>query len=83
MVVDLEITLTELSRCTGLSVNHLVQLIKRGILPEGRKGVGADYKTRYVSAAACIEIITKHRSGTPWQARKPEKNKRLNWNSIR
>lgn len=78
----IEITLTQLSACTGLSVNHLVQLVRRGILPEGRKGLGDDYKSYYVPGVECIRIIAAHEPGQPWKSRAKETAPRIKWNSL-
>ncbi len=80
--MSVEITITELSSCTGLKPNHILQLCKRGILPEGRKGTGDDYKSRYLPAATCLKIIQSHIPGTPWRARAKETNPRLNWKTL-
>jgi len=73
-----EITLTDLALLTGLSVSHLQQLIRRGILPEGRKGTGADYRYRYMPKAECLRIIREHSAKN-----KHWKTARLNWDRVR
>lgn len=59
----MEITLTELSKDYGLTVSHLCQLIKRGILPEGRK----DGRCTYLPESAAREVLGNHEPGAFWK----------------
>lgn len=70
-----EITLTDLSAETGLSVSHLGHLIARGILPEGRK----DGKQRYLPLTETKLILDSHEKNKTW---KPVKKPKLNWQDL-
>lgn len=61
----MEITVTQLSEQTGINVNHLSQLIFRGILPKGRR----EGNTRILPAEECLSVIRNHEPGAPWRKR--------------
>lgn len=58
----MEITLKELAEEFDLSLSHLAQLIRRGILPPGRK----EGKYRIMPADECRLIMRRHTVGEFW-----------------
>lgn len=57
-----EISLTDLADETGYSANHLNQLIKRGILPQGRK----DGRKRMIPRLKAYFILQNHMPHKVW-----------------
>lgn len=80
----MEVTLSELAEEFGISMSHLVHLIKRGILPIGRR----EGKFRYMPAVECKIILGAHKNGGHWvQGRsRPGKQKaatkKLTWKDL-
>lgn len=58
-----EITISELSAETGFSVSHLTHLVRRGILPEGRK----EGKSRYLPFVESKLILLAHKPDEHWK----------------
>jgi len=70
-----EITLTELSQQTGLTVSHLNKLISRGQLPEGEKRG----RTRYLPREEAIGILTRR---APYKPKPLLPAKTLTWEDL-
>lgn len=57
-----EISISELADETGFTVTHLGQLVRRGVLPAGRK----DGKFRLLPYARCLMILNTHSKNKHW-----------------
>lgn len=66
-----EITASELALYTGKSKSHISQLVKRGILPAGRK----EGRFTYFPRVESILILRAHVENKLWKPRKPRAKK--------
>lgn len=57
-----DIAMKELAQASGLSLSHLNKLIKRGILPEGRK----EGRTRYLPRVEALLTLASHKENEHW-----------------
>lgn len=64
-----EITIKELVGITGKTKSHISQLIKRGVLPPGRK----DGRYVYLPRVEAILILRSHVENKLWKPRKSKK----------
>lgn len=62
----MELTITEISQQTGLTIPHLLVLIKRGRLPAGRKSG----KKRFLPAEV-VDTIRAHEKARHWSGSRP------------
>lgn len=67
----MELTITELSKMTGFTVNHLTQLVRRGVLPPGRK----EGQARLLPYNETMQVLVGHEPKKDWGKRKAKKRK--------
>ena len=71
--MNTQIALTDLAEQSGYKLNHLVQLVRRGILKGKKEG-----KTVYVSEQEAKAILAKHELGKRW----PKQITRQWWDGL-
>lgn len=76
------ISVNQLAQETGMSVSHLTQLRRRGILPEGEK----QGKTRMLPYAESKLILMCHMPGKHWPKQNTKKQqdtpKSIDWGKL-
>jgi hypothetical protein len=78
----MEVTVKELAAETGYKESNIIQLIKRGYLPQGRKE-GNTWLLPYVESKL---ILMAHKPGQHWVKKRPRPGKRkekpLEWDQL-